>query len=234
MAKDEGLGRYLVPLFAVGTGILAFYYIVTTFFLGAGNAFMSQFRVMYEEYCKKLKAYAEETGGALTQAQLASKEGEENLMGATLAKAQAAYNDPYAILGQLGALAIGVFGVLAFIIAFPTILQKYRDLIRNNPPQSARGLSSLYECAMVDAFAMNGQSVLATNLLNSLQTYWNSVEVPYMQSAISNWQQQINSGVLTGFQLAYATMMVQSYQLEIASIVPAYFSAVMIPLGTGR
>lgn len=226
--KDEGIGKYLIQILGIGAGILAVYYVVTTFFLGAGNAFMNQFRIMYDEYCKKLKGYAEETGGALTQAQLASKEGEENLMGITLAKAQAAYNDPYAILGQLGAIAIGVFGALAFIYAFPTILQKYRDMVKNHPPQSARGLSSLYECCMIDAFAMNGQSILATNLLNSLQTYWNSVEVPYMQSAISNWQQQIDTGVLTGFQLAYATMMVRSYQLEIATIVPAYFSAVMV------
>lgn len=227
-AKKTDWLNTLLPLAGIGAIIVVAYVVIKSFFTAGGDAFMNQYKLMYEEYVKKIDQYGKESNGALTQAQLASKDGEEKLMGDVLGKAQAAYNNPYAIIGTLGTIIVAVWAAVYILQKFPSIIAKYRyATVYINPPKTAKGAAAIYGCALIDAYAADGQTVLATNLLGTLQNYWSTVDVPAMQSIISTYQNQINQGILTGYQLAFAQYIVQAYQYEIA-IMPTYFAGIII------
>lgn len=205
------------------------YYVVKNLVSGGGQAFIDLYKVQLEAYIKKMDQYAKENNGVLNPAQEASREDEQKAMSGTQANAAQAFNDPWKVIGMIGGVAVTVLGVVYVAKNLPGIISKWQPIFQNpsTQPKSASGVSKMMECVVVDQLAVEGDPVIATNFLSTVQNSWNTVDVPQMQAIMSSLQAQINAGILTGIELSIAQATISAYASDIA-MMPSIFAIPLI------
>ena len=211
--------------------LVATYYIVKSLITGGGDAFIDLYKVQLDAYLKKMEGYAKQNNGVLNEAQEASREDEQKAMNATLINAAQAYGTPWDLITKITIIAVAILGAVYVAKNLPEIIGKWKPVFQNptTKPRTGKGAATIFECVLVDQLAAEGLMTTATNLLTTVQTMWNTVDVPQMQTEIVSLQAQIDAGVLTGIDLMNAQYMVQAMTFEI-SMMPSIFALPLLGL----
>jgi len=211
--------------------LVAIYYVVKSLITGGGDAFIDLYKKQLDAYIKKMEGYAKQNNGVLNEAQQASREDEQKGMNATLVNAAQAYGTPWDLITKITIVAVAILGAVYVAKNLPQIIQKWKPVFENPTTQArtGKGAATMFECVLVDQLAAEGAMTTATNLLTTVQTMWNTIDVPQMQADIASLQAQINAGILTGIELMNAQYMVQAMNFEI-SMMPSIFALPLLGL----
>jgi len=221
----SGLIPILTYLVLPVTAVVVIYYVVKNLFTGAGQAFLDLYKTQLDAYIKKMEGYAKQNNGVLNPAQQASREDEQKAMNGTQANAAQAFNDPWKVIGMVVGVAVAVLSAVYVAKKMPEIINKWKPVFENpnTQPKTGKGASTMFECVLVDQLATEGLMTTATNLFTTIQTLWNTVDVPQMQAQMTSLQTQIDAGVLVGFELQMALATIQAFNFEIA-MMPSIFA----------
>jgi hypothetical protein len=177
----------------------------------------------YEDYIKELKEYNEQDKGNLTPEHLEILNRKSSLLQQTEASIVQTVTAFWTQLGKLAELAMGVAITVAILFFAPDIINKWKSLIAGKGG-TAKAMSYIAICMTIEETAAKGEVIQASNLATVTQTYFATVDAPFMESEIARYQQIAQT--VTGWMHYYALFMVQYYTLELQSI-PYWFS--MLP-----
>jgi hypothetical protein len=168
----------------------------------------------YEEYVKELKAYSEQSKGALTQEQLSILRGKE----ASIKQTEQAYAQQAARLGEtfewwVKAITAGGFAI-ASLYFLPKVVERWRGLVRE--VRTEVGQAYLANVMCVDDLAARGRVAEAAALNAVISSQYREVDQPYMISQVSYLQAQLP--YLTGWEAMYASYAIAGYQLCLSQI----------------
>jgi len=198
---------------ALPIGVLVtVYYTLTNWFMGPVNAVKDLWEKQYNDYVAELKSYSEADGGNLTAEHQTILESKEKMIAQTEKTfAQVSGRWDY----WIGVVLAGVFAI-AGLYLLPSIINKWKGLVKKGDVQSEVGQGYIAMCMAVDDFAARGLTTEATVLATVVSTRFSGVDAPYMQGQISYWQSQLPT--LTGWQLLYASYIITAYQTTLAMV----------------
>ncbi|MEM1551581.1 MAG: hypothetical protein QXH03_02790 [Candidatus Bathyarchaeia archaeon] len=212
VAYAKAIQIILLPI----TVVLGAFYILYQYFLGPLKQVESLWKQQYEDYVKELQKFAEEDNGNLTPEHQTILDQKTRLMQQTEATYVSITNKIYGLAELFLKIA---FGVLAIYI-LPDIIKKWKS-ITSGQAGTAKGMSYIAICTTIENLAAQGKTLLASRLLTTAQTYFETVDKPFMMSEITRLQQEL--AVLTGWQYIYALFLIQFYTLELSAI-PYWFT----------
>jgi len=204
--------------------LYAVYKIATGVLLGPVNAYKDFFEMQYKDFVDELKRYSTSDNGNLTPAHLEILKQKQKLLEQTEKGLGQISNAMYTAVVEIAAI-IGAGLVLIGIAK--AIISKWSMKWGGSQSGSARGASYVAICSLAEQLATEGNVLQATALATSTHNYFASVDAPFMQAQISFFQSQLQ--ILTGFELAYAQFMIQTYAMELINI-PVWYSQLPPPI----
>ena len=188
-----------------------------------GQQLINLWKKQYDDYVKELKQYAEQDNGNITSEHQEILSRKENLLQQTEASIVQTLTQFWNQLARLAELAISIVAAIAAIYFAPAVIQKWADLIKGRGG-TAKAMTYAARCMAIEDYAAKGQTTLASVLATVTQSYFNTVDMPFMQSEITRYQQIAQTA--TGWMYYYALFMIQYYTIELDAI-PYWFS--MLP-----
>jgi hypothetical protein len=217
------LGK-LVLYVGIPVGVLVVVYkALETWFMGPVNAVKDLWEKQYKDYVEEVKRYADEDNGNLTaehQTILAEKEKVIAQTEKTFAQVSGRWDY------WIGLVITGVFAIAA-IYLLPSVISKWKGLVKKGDVQSEVGQGYIAMCMTADDLAARGRVTEATALSTVIATRFTTVDKPFMQSQISYWQTQLPN--LTGWQLLYAQYIITAYQVTLLQV-PIWFTYLPPPI----
>ena len=190
-----------------------------------GQQFINLWQKQYEDYVKELKQYAEQDNGNLTPEHMEILNRKENLLQQTEASIMQTQTVFWNNLARLAELAIWIVGAITALYFAPAVIKKWYDLIKGRGG-TAKAMTYAARCMAIEDYAAKGQTTLASVLASVTQTYFHTVDMPFMQSEILRYQQIAQTA--TGWMYYYALFMIQYYTIELSSI--PYWLSMLPPL----
>ena len=197
--------------------LVTVYYVLVNWFMGPVNAVKDLWEKQYNDYVAELKQYSEQDKGNLTaehQTILARKENMIVQTEKTFAQVSGRWDY------WIGVVLAGVF-TIAGLYLLPSIISKWKGLVKKGDVQSEMGQGYIAMCMMVDDLAARGLTTEATVLATVVSTRFSEVDAPYMQGQIAYYQSVLPT--LTGWELLYASYIITAYQVTL-QMVPVWMT----------
>jgi hypothetical protein len=225
------MSQYEVPWWAktllyIGLPIgalIVVYKLASDWLSGPLNNVKELWQQQYNDYLKELKEFSEQTGGNLTTEQLTILDRKEAAMKQTQETYVQIAQGTYGLLATC--FAIAVAGLVAFGL-LSKVVNKWQSKTQGQV-QSTIGQDYICALGIADDLAERGYTTQATALATTMKSQFASVYAPYMQAEITRFQNSIPT--LTGWELMYASYMVNAYTVELAAI-PIWFTYLVIPV----
>lgn len=220
-------GPVIIVLALGGLGIYLLYNWLMQGFFGAGQTFQNLYQSQLDAYTKKMTQFSKDTNGNLSPAQMQAHQDEIATMKQTQANIANSYGNFNMIVDVFVATAVG----LILLKCLPSVINKWKPIFsrsRQYQPEAAEAQIAMVDMMIADELAAEGLPTTATTFVTSVQNYYDSVVIPGMQTQLVNYQNMINSGVLTGFELLYAQYMVQAIPFDIAML-PIIWAMPFVP-----
>lgn len=214
MAQDEIPEWAKVALYIMlPVGALAIIGAVIYGWLTSGvDAYKEMWTRQYNALLEKMAKYQKSNPEGFTPAQQQNIAEEEKLLQLTAQGLANAVGGLYNTLIWMTAIIVG--GLVAVGIG-KVIVNKWLNKTKGQW-NTAHGASYIAIMSMADDLAIRGFPLQATNLIASVQTMYQTLDLPYMQSTILQLQSSLP--YLTGIQLLVAQQMITILNIEIASI----------------
>jgi hypothetical protein len=210
--------KTLMLYVALPIGILVtIYYLLKSWFMGPLNTIEKMWETEYTEYFKELKEFSEADGGNLTaehQTILAKKEEDIKRKEQTIPQLGGNLND------WISRVTDYIF-IIALVFLLPSIITKWKGLVKKGDVQSEKGQAYIAMCMMVDDLAARGLTLEATRLATVVSSRFYNVDTPYMQQQIAYYQSILPT--LTGWELLYASYIITAYQVTL-QMVPVWMT----------
>jgi hypothetical protein len=213
VAYAKAIQIILLPI----TVVIGVFYLLYQYFIGPVKAVADLWKQQYQDYVEELKRYSEEDQGNLTPEHLEILNKKTAMIQQTEATYISITNDLYGLAKTAMAIAFTMLGM--YIL--PDIVKKWKGVV-GDKAGTAKGMSYIAICSIIDDYAAKGQTLLASRLAAVTSTYFNTVDMPFMQAEIARYQQLLPT--LTGWQYLYALFIIQYYTIELMAI-PAWFAA---------
>jgi len=198
------------------------YKIITDILLAPLRSTEELWKKQYDEYVRELMEYSEQTGGNLTADQKQILDGKVKLMQQTEATWAQIAAGIYGTIERMAEVALGVAVTILALKYAPDIIEKWKKLFEKDRMGTATGQAYAAVMCQIESMAAAGKITEASVLRTVMENYFNTVDAPAMQQAITQYQQQLTQ--LTGWQYLYALYMINWLQIELNSI-PAWFAA---------
>jgi predicted transcriptional regulator len=218
MSKNQSQGipgwvKALIAIGAVGAGIYLVYYTVTNIFGAGVNAYKEMFEQQYDALLKKMDTYVKQNGSSgFTPVQQQAIAEEEKILALTEQGLADASNGLYSTLITVteimvaGAAAVGISAVIIRAWINKTGQKAY----------TGHGASYIAARSIADQLATQGNYVQATNLISSLQTMYQTIDLSMMQQTVASLQASLPN--LVGVQLLTAQQMITQLNIEVSAI----------------
>jgi hypothetical protein len=216
-------GPVIIVLGLGAVGIYFLYQWLMEGFFGKANAFKDALQQALDNYTKKMISFNQETNGNLTASQLSASESELHAIDGLSVQLAAAYSSWDQLVNTFSILMYGVTAG-AFTLV---VLDKYLkggflhkpgtpapDNIKT--PSTAYGNTMLVNMMIADEMIAMGDTIGATNLMNTMQSYYSVAMQGQMETQITNIQTEINAGLLQGVQLFIAQQTIAALSYDMA------------------
>jgi hypothetical protein len=227
MNKSLATPSWAKAIVAIGGLVVAggtIYYIVTNT-IGAGvNAYKEMYEKQYNELVVKMAGYVNQNGtNGFTASQQQAISEEEKILSLTeqgLANASNGITNTIITIAEIvvgGAVAVGISAAVV------------RGWLSRSGNKIATGQGAGYIAArsMADQLAYNGRRIQATNVISSMNTMYQVLDLPVMQQSVSSLQASLPA--LTGIQLLTAQQLITQFQFEM-SVIPTLLAAPLPPI----
>jgi predicted PurR-regulated permease PerM len=225
LAKNEKYewAKTLAIIVIPAAALVGIFYILWQWI--TGQQLINLWQKQYDDYVKELKQYAEQDNGNITPEHQEILARKENLLQQTEAGIMQALTTFWNQLGRLAELALGIVATIAAVYFAPAVIKKWADLIKGRGG-TAKAMTYAARCMAIDDYAAKGQTTLASLLATVTSTYFNTIDMPFMQSEITRYQEIAQTA--SGWMYYYALFMIQYYTIELESI--PYWLSMLPPL----
>jgi hypothetical protein len=219
MAKN----KWVVPVVLGGTAIAVGGYIIYTVFASPTKYWEDQYTTVLKDYMTELDTYNKEQSGALTAAQEAALQSKATRLNDIANNMMSTMKQVFTAIAPV-LIAAGIAVILKY---FP--YEKVSRAITYYKQNSAGvtdayGHIALMRTTLSIVYADMGNVTLATVAQTQTQMWASTTLYPAMETTISALTVQLPT--LAGFQLAMATYLINSLNLDIASTIPSLLSQV--------